>query len=68
VSMMSHIAKGDITGITILERTYMIFVMIVYFYLFAFIFGDVVAVVAELIPVNFMRINDKFHYIMSRIR
>ena len=65
---MSHIAKGDITAITIRERAFLIGVMIIYFYLFALIFGDIVSIIAELIPVNFMRLNEKFHHIMARIQ
>ena len=68
VSMMSHIAKGDITGITIRERAYLVVVMVIYFYLFAFIFGDVVAIIAQLTPVNFMRLNERFHQVMKRLK
>jgi hypothetical protein len=68
VSMMSHISKGDITAVTIRERAFIVFVMVIYFYLFALIFGDVVSIISELIPVNFMRLNQRYHIIMSRIQ
>jgi hypothetical protein len=66
--MMSHIAKGDITAVTVRERAFLVFVMVIYFYLFALIFGDVVSIISELIPVNFMRLNERYHGIMSRIQ
>ncbi len=65
--MMSHISKGDITGITVRERASLIVIMIIYFYLFALIFGDIVAIVTELIPINFISLNDKYHKVMHRI-
>src|SRR3569833_748288 len=67
ISMMSHISKGDISAVTVRERACVIVIMILYFYFFALIFGDIVAIVTELIPINFIKLNDKFHLIMQRI-
>jgi hypothetical protein len=60
VGMISHLSKGDISAITLRERAFITFVMIIYFYLFALIFGDIVAIVADLIPVNFIKLNEKY--------
>lgn len=56
--MLSHISKGDITGVTLLERATLTVIALIYYYVFALIIGDIVAIVAELIPVNFIKLND----------
>lgn len=30
--------------------------------------GDIVTIVTELIPINFIRLNEKYHSVMSRIK
>ena len=52
--MLSHISKGDITGITLMERASLIVIMLFYFYVFALIMGDIVAIITELIPTKFI--------------
>lgn len=65
--MISHISKGDISAVTVRERACVIIISVLYFYFFALIFGDIVAIVTELIPVNFISLNDKYHLVMHRI-
>lgn len=56
--MLSHVSKGDLTGITFIERASLIIIMIFYYYSFALIMGDIVAIVSELIPTNLIKEND----------
>lgn len=58
--MLSHVSKGDLSGITIMERATLIIIMIFYYYSFALIMGDIVAIVSELIPTNLIKENDQY--------
>lgn len=60
--------KTDISAVTIEERGFMIMVLLIYYFVFAFIFGNIVSMVAELMPENFIYLNERFHYVMSKIK
>jgi hypothetical protein len=68
VTMLSHMVKGDMSPVNLRERVFLIFVMVIYYMTFAFIFGNLVSMVAELIPENFIQLNEKFHHVMSLIK
>lgn len=43
-------------------------VLLIYYFVFAFIFGNMVSIVAELMPQHFIYLNERYHYVMSKIK
>jgi len=67
VNSMSHIAIGDITSISFREKAFNIFMLIMYAFIYALLFGNIVSMVADFVPVYFITLNERYHQVVSKI-
>jgi hypothetical protein len=60
VNTMSHIALGDVAAVTLPERIFNIVALIIFAYVYAFLFGNIVSMATELVPAYFFSLNDRY--------
>ena len=46
----------------------MIMALLIYYFVFAYVFGSIVSMVTEMMPENFIFLNERFHYVLSKIQ
>lgn len=67
VNTVSHVAIGDITMVTTDERLFNAILVLLGTFIYAFLFGNIASIVADLAPNIFLNFHEKYQHVMSRI-
>lgn len=67
VNTVSHVAIGDITMVTTEERLFNAVLVLMGTFIYAFLFGNIASIVADLAPNIFINFHEKYQYVMGRI-
>jgi len=59
---------GDLTPVNENERIFVIFLIIITTFIYAYLFGNIASMVAEFIPAYFIELNEKYQYVSSKIK
>ena len=67
VNTISHVAIGDVTAVTVNERIINALVILCGTFLYALLFGNIAAMVADFAPQLFYEFQEKYQYVLSKI-
>ncbi len=67
VNTISHVAIGDVTSVTIDERIFNALVILFGTFLYALLFGNIAAMVADFAPQLFYEFQEKYQFVLSKI-
>ena len=67
VNSLSHIALGDIASTTLTERSYNIVILVFMTFIYAYLLGTIVSMVAEFIPAYFIQLNECYQHIIHKV-
>lgn len=68
VNTVSHVAVGDITAVTVTERFLNCFLCLFGTFMYSFLFGNIIALVAGLAPGTHLAFHRRYNQVMQKLK